>query len=237
MKYPIFVEAVMKAATSLTALSVFGQGIGFINGGDEIFRQKLITKDNPLFETLVETYKHGSYTHPDGHVDNWIEGDGVKITNDMWLVRNSYKYGDAVNSYKWDRKADPTVNANYQQWVNIVKLRNQEMGNTLGQDETTVKKGENGGTWCWSHNDLFDEDGRSKTDIVAGGFIGKKDGKQTFILTNKGNNDSATIGIGNQKVKVLYSSTGDHTVGEEFTISNNLMGLKKFETIILRNAD
>ena len=47
----------MEGCADLTALSLFGQGIGFLHGGDEFFRQKVMKKaDDPkLFEAMVET--------------------------------------------------------------------------------------------------------------------------------------------------------------------------------------
>ena len=237
-------EYVMQAATALNAMTIFSQGIAFINGGDEIFRQKVMTSTNPLFDELKESYKFGRYNNHTGEIEYstsewpnkdystynyWIEGDGIKINNNSWLVRNSYKYGDEVNAYKWDRKADPTVNKYYQEWVNVVKLRQAEMGKTLGQSETQIKAG---GTTCWSYEDLFNEDGSSKTDILAGAFKGT-DGKYIFIFTNKGNGD-AEIGIGNGNYEVLVSTTGKHS--GTVSVADNKMHVGKFETLLVRSA-
>ena len=223
-------EYVMQAATALTALSLMSQGVGFINGGDEIFRQKIMTSDNPLYDVLRETYKHAT-----NGTDNWIEGDGIQIgTSSTWLVRNSYKYGDAVNAFKWDRKANPTVNKYYEKIKDMVLLRQAEMGNTLGQSETQIK---NDGCTCWSYDDLFYKDEndnvKAKTDLLAGAYKGQKDGKYAYIFVNKGNGD-ASISIGNGTMTVLYSSTGDHDTGSKITISNNTITAKKFETLIVR---
>ena len=225
-------EYVMDAATALTALSLMGQGIGFINGGDELFRQKIMTSDNPLFEDLVESYKHGSYDHGDGHVDHWIEGDGISIDRDTWLVRNSYKYGDAVNSFKWDRKADATIAKYYNSIKEMVKLRQSEMRNTLGQTESQIK---NDGTTCWSYKDLFNEDdGSSRTDLLAGAYKGQKDGKYAYIFVNKGNG-AASIGIGNGTMEVLYGTPASgKKAGDIITITNNTISVPKFGAIIVR---
>ena len=280
-------EFVMQAATALNAMTIFGQGVAFINGGDEIFRQKLITSDNPLWEDLRESYKFGRYeewregsgwassssSRPRGEpwadfgigdryydangnrvyqrdgeswdsfkarfskkVSDWIEGDGIEINANTWLVRNSYKYGDAVNAYKWDRKADPTVNKYYQEWVKAVKLRGAEMGNTLGQSKTEISAG---GTTCWNYTDLFNvnEKGEiisSKTDVLAGAFKGK-DGKYVYIFLNKGNDDTNhSIGIGNGSFETLLSTTGAHPA--TFQITNNSIEIGKFECLIVRQT-
>lgn len=239
---------VMQAATDLTALVCFSQGIAFLHGGDEFFRQKVMNKaDDPkLFAALVESFKYGRYNKSTGETDYsttdwsgkdytkynyWTEGDGIQIDANTWLVRNSYKYGDAVNAFDWSRKA--TYKAQYAYMKSLVALRNSEMGNTLGQTKTQIAAG---GTTCWSYEDLFDEQGQSKTDLLAGHFHGQKDSGTYYIFLNKGNQDIATIGIGNGSYKVLYSSNGKHTVGETFTVSNNLMGAYKLECLIVKQV-
>lgn len=106
------------------------------------------------------------------------------------------------------------------------------MGNALGQ---TAKQIAAGGTTCWSYDDLFDENGQPKTDLLAGHYKGQKDSKAVYIFTNKGNG-AASIGIGNGTMEVLYSSTGDHKVGSKITISDNKITGSKFETLIVRQV-
>ena len=237
---------VMEGCADLTALSLFGQGIGFLHGGDEFFRQKVMKKaDDPkLFEAMVETYKHGRYNKATGeteysdteyspkdydHYNYWTEGDGIQIDANTWLVRNSYKYGDAVNAFDWSRKA--TYKANYEHVKEMVQLRAAQMGNALGQTKAQIAAG---GTTCWSYDDLFDGDGKSKTDLLAGFYKGQKDGGTYYIFVNKGNVDPATIGIGNGSYEVIYSSNGKHTKGEVFEVTNNLMGAYKLECLIVK---
>ena len=225
---------VMDACTGLTALSLMGQGIGFINGGDELFRQKLIRSDDYWYEELKASYKHAT-----NGVDSWIEGDGVAVdpskADSPWLVRNSYKYGDAVNSFKWDRKANEEVLKRCQAIADVIHLREHEMGNSLGQNIAQI---ENEGATCWSYNDLFNTDGSSKTDLIAGHFKGQQDGKPVYIFTNKGNGQ-ASIGIGNGTMEVLYSSLGDRSsfvVGGQKVITNNTITLDKYETLVVRQV-
>jgi len=239
-------EFVMQACTSLTALSLFGQGIGFIHGGDEFFRQKIMNKadDEKLFEQMVETFKYGRYDKaaekteysstdwPNKDYDKynyWTEGDGVKIDANTWLVRNSYKYGDAVNAFDWSRKK--TYATHYNQMKAAVAVRNSLMGNAFGQSKAQVAAG---GTTCWSYNDLFNPE--HPTDLMAGFYQGQKDSKTYYIFINKGNKDMDTIGIGNGSYEVLYSSNGKHTVGQTFTVNNNLMGAYKLECLLVKQV-
>ncbi len=239
-------EFVMQACTSLTALSLFGQGIGFIHGGDEFFRQKIMNKadDEKLFEQMVETFKYGRYDKaaekteysstdwPNKDYDKynyWTEGDGVKIDANTWLVRNSYKYGDAVNAFDWSRKK--TYATHYNQMKAAVAVRNSLMGNAFGQSKAQVAAG---GTTCWSYNDLFNPE--HPTDLMAGFYQGQKDSKTYYIFINKGNKDMDTIGIGNGSYEVLYSSNATHTVGQTFTVDNNLMGAFKLECLLVKQV-
>ncbi len=232
-------EYVMQAATSLTALSLFGQGVGFINGGDELFRQKIVSKGDYWFDELVASYGQKTATWDDDsghHTKNYIAGDGIKIDNDNWLVRNSYKYGDAVNAFRWDRKTNAMVAKYYNQIKAAVALRNKEMGNTLGFGKEDVT-GTSPRAYCWSYSDLFNEEGASKTDVLAGGFTGKKDSKQVYIFVNKGgdNAERSKIGIGNGTFDVLYSS-GLAPRSGNITITNNSISIGKFETLIVRRT-
>ena len=211
---------VKDACLAAQSIATFGQGIAFINGGDEIFRRKVMSKNSPLFDALVESYQKKT----DGK-SSWIEGDGIKINNDKWLVRNSYKYGDEVNSYKWDRKADNL--AYFNRFADLFKLRAKEMGNTLGQNIDDVKKNL---SYCWSSDDL-----QPGSRIIAGGFTGKKDSKNVYLfLANDLGAASDTMGIGNGQVEVLYSSTGGHTVGSKISITNYKITVNKYECLIVR---
>lgn len=219
-------EDVMKAATSLSALSLMGQGIGFVHGGDEFFRSKIIEKGDYWFDELVASYKHAT-----NGKDSWIEGDGVKIDDNRWLVRNSYKYGDAVNSFKWDRLLNDKVAPNFAKFKDAIKLRIAQMGKTLGQNLTQIY---DEGTTCWSYNDLFDGQGKSKTDLLAGFFKDQSDNATHYIFTNKGNG-AASISIGDCDLEVLYSSTGDHAVGEVIKCTGSVTAAK-FETLFVKKV-
>ena len=237
---------VMQACTSLSALSLFGQGIGFIHGGDEFFRQKIMHKadDEKLFEQMVETFKYGRYDKATEKTEYsstdwpnkdytkynyWTEGDGVKIDANTWLVRNSYKYGDAVNAFDWSRKK--TYATHYNQMKAAVAVRNSLMGNAFGQSKAQVAAG---GTTCWSYDDLFNPE--HPTDLMAGFYKGQTDAKTYYIFINKGNKDMDTIGIGNGSYEVIYSSNATHTVGQTFTVDNNLMGAFKLECLLVKQV-
>ncbi len=209
----------VKMALSCQGISMFGEGIGFLQGGDEIFRQKLIKSDDPHFSEMVESYIGKSAGH------DWIEGDGIEIDRDTWLVRNSYKYGDDVNAFQWDRKVK--FKDECARFAALIKLRNAEMGNSLGMNAALVKASE---AYCWSSTDL-----PAGSTVIAGGMNGQKDGNPVYVFL--GNRySSGTIGIGNGTVKVLFDSTGARKVGSTITISNYKMPVNKLQCLIVRRV-
>ena len=227
-------DDVKKAALAATANSLLGNGIAFINGGDEFFRQKLCYRsdDSETFEELVESYKYGRYnkntesteysTSPWGSYDDktynyWVEGDGIKINDNVWLVRNSYKYGDKVNAFRWDRML-----ANIK-WVNKVKealaVRKDMMGKYLGLSQSDIE---------------------SKVTCLGTGAIGgafnTSYGKR--IVLTSGNTGGSAGPIANDlrgSYKVVYCSTGRLDVGGNYDVGE-YAGFGSdgiFETIVL----
>ena len=217
----------MDAALGLSTLVLFSQGMAFINGGEEIFRQKIMSRGDPMFDELASSY----VKHNDSY-GTWYSGDGYPIDDDHWLVHNSYKYGDGVNSFKWDRKATSLVQTYFGLFKNLVTLRNYEMNNCLGQTQSEIA---NDGTTCWSHNNLFDSNGNPLTDIIAGAFKTRITGGYYYLFANKGNKIDH-IGIANGTYQVVYSSSGAHGVGSPIVVTDNRMEVGLFETLIVSAA-
>ena len=74
------IETVARASVAVNATVILSNGVAFINGGEEIFRSKILTDadpDSPNDETTMY---------------------GKRISH------NSYTYSDECNSYKYDRK-------------------------------------------------------------------------------------------------------------------------------------
>lgn len=216
-------ELALKASTAAQAISLFGQGAAFINGGDEIFRQKLITSDNELFETMVESYKSAS-----NETSSWIEGDGFELTEDTWLVRNSYQYGDAVNSFKWDRKVE--LYEYYEKWVELVALRNDSMENYLGQSLADVTANK---TYCFDSSSFES----SNYNVMGGGFTGRDSTNLYIFMANGlGGSSAGNIGIGNGNLEVLYSSSDYHAAGETISITDNNLAVGQYECLIVKRT-
>lgn len=217
-------ESAMLAAQAAMGFVEFSQGIAFLHGGDEFFRTKVMNSDDELFDDLVESYKHAT-----NGKDSWIEGDGIRIDDDHWLVRNSYKYGDNVNAFDWSRKA--RYENLYKAVKDLVHLRNDLMGNVLGQTQAQIDAGQ---TYCWSYNDLCGESSGDQP-ILAGGAQGIKDGKQYYAFLGGRASSNPSIGIGNGRYKVVYANKY-HTVGATFDITNNLMGVQGLEFCVIAEA-
>lgn len=200
-----------EASLAATVNSLMGQGIGFLQGGEEFFRTKVIRSDNSLFEDFVATYERKSNS-----TSSWIEGDGCKINENAWLVRNSYKYGDEVNGFDYSRKVD---NEDYfLKFKEAVKLRSASFGNYLGQSQEEI---DSGSSLCLGGS------------AVGGAFL---DGDKTRIVltTGRKGGDLYNIPISLQgEYKVVYCSSSRLAKGESFTVSSTSGSPGAFETLIL----
>ncbi len=200
------------AALAAQVNALMGQGIGFIQGGEEIFRSKVIHDTDEMFETFVASYK----TMSNG-TNSWIEGDGVKINDKAWLVRNSYKYGDDVNGFDWSRKVD---NESYfLKFKEAISLRNSSFGTYLGMSQKEI---EDGGTICLGGT------------AIGGGFT-SKEGKNRLVITS-----GRKLGVLNNipsnlqgEYKVVYCSSSRLDEGSSYNVGETLNTNANFETLIL----
>jgi type I pullulanase len=214
------------ATVACTASVLFSQGLAFLQGGEEVLRTKIMKKDDPYYDKMVASYgKHTSGS------DSWIAGDGLELTSGSWLVRNSYMYGDAVNSYKWDRKV--TYKEYFDKMAEAVKLRTTYMNDLFGYSNSAVS---GGAVSLWGASDM----GTTNTVIAAN--VASKKSSSAYYLIFGGRNSStySSIGIGNGGVQIVYTSSTPsaaiHTDGQSFTISNNLFGAGKYEFCLVKRV-
>lgn len=200
------------AALASQANALMGQGIGFIQGGEEFFRTKVIRKSDENFDALVSSYKHAT-----NGKDSWIEGDGIKINDDAWLVRNSYKYGDDVNGFDWSRKVN---NEDYfEKFKAVIALRNSSMGTFLGRSQKDI---DDGTTICLGGS------------AIGGGFFSMT-GKKRIVLTsgkNKGSVNHVPSALQGE-YKVVYCSSSRLEEGSNYTVYESTGIDATYETLIL----
>ncbi len=201
------------ATIAVTAAIVYSQGAAFIHGGEEIFRQKLMHEDDPYWE-LVE--------------QNAASNDAVELGEGTLLMRNSYTYGDAVNSYKYDRKI--AFLDDYNRYKEACLLRSEGMENGYlgrGYDDETW-----GASGCSAWGDYRDEGG-TRT-VAAANFSGLEGKADRYVVL--GGRDEADamreLSFGENRVKVIYSSSGYHEVGEEISTTDFLQ-VGRYEMLIL----
>ncbi len=200
------------AALAAQVNALMGQGIGFIQGGEEFFRSKIIRDTNDMFETFVKTYQHKS-----NDTNSWIEGDGVKINDKTWLVRNSYKYGDEVNAFDWSRKVD---NEEYfDKFKEAIALRKSSFGTYLGMSQEEI---ENGGTTCLGGT------------AIGGGFLSKEGNNRIVITTGRKRGVLSNIPSSLQgEYKVVYCSSSRLAKDSSYTVGEEINTNSTFETLIL----
>ncbi len=234
----------MYAAQAAMGFVEFSQGIAFLHGGDEFFRTKVIDSTDEFFDDMVESFKYGRYNKSSGKTEYsmtdwsskdydtynyWIEGDGVKIDSTHWLVRNSYKYGDKVNAFQWDRKVK--YKTLYEGVKNLVQTRKALMGNVLGQTQAQIDADK---TYCWSYKSLCGEEAPS-LPILAGGASGIKDGKQYYAFLGGRCSGNPSIGIGNGTYEIVYANKY-HKIGETFDVTNYLIAVEPYEFLIVKQT-
>jgi pullulanase/glycogen debranching enzyme len=208
----------MEATVASCAAVLFSEGIAFTQGGEEIFRQKVMKSDDPSFSTIDS-------------------GDFVALGDGTKLVRNSYMYGDAVNSYKWDRKV--TYNAYFEKFKAAGAARASVLEAILGRgydsacDPSKYRYGAQGVTG-WS--DAIDHGAGLAYQMLDNsshyyyGFLLGRIKSDGYGATG----GSASIGMGSGTYQIVYDSygrSGSITVGTSYTFTgyqNEFLVLKNF---------
>ena len=208
-----YAENAVKGVVASSTHSFFGQGIAFINGGDEIMRTKIMRRGDPQFDELVASYKHAT-----NGKDSWIEGDGVRINDDTWLVRNSYKYGDNVNAFDWSRKI--AFKGAYDSIREALKFRNENMDKIFGQTQAEINAGK---TVCLA-------------DSAIGGTFEAQDGGKYILLTSarRAGNVAKVPAAYCGNYEVAYCSSGRLAPGSAYSVDANVGIAEAHETLILR---
>jgi len=202
-----------------TAFVLNSQGIAFIQGGEELLRQKIMTSDNPYWDKIESN-------------------DYVSLSDGTRLIRNSYAYGDAVNSYKWDRKI--TFNSYFKKYAEATTTRKELVASgVLGADYSTVIQGtyiKDGTstkvTRLW--DDMVDTSSGSHRAILAAQSEWSKidaTKKDVYVfLGGRMSGNSSSIGCGSGTLKVLYSTVREK--GSTITVSDDSFQIGKYEMLI-----
>ena len=226
---------VIQACVAANATAILNQGIAFINGGDEIFRQKVMTTSNTdakLIAKMEESIRTETAEWDDDqghHKKNYKVGDGIKMSSGAYLVRNSYQYGDGVNSYKWDRKVK--FFDYYEQIKEASLIRNQYMNNLFGRPYADIAERGVNNVFGSTYDD-------PSAPMLACYLQGKKDmGNYYVVLGGKFyDSDWKDLNCGNCNIEVVYSSSKAHTKGAKFTITNEKLGAGRFEYLLVKST-
>jgi len=215
-------EAITASVSCQTA-SLLNQGIAFLQGGDEIFRQKVMKPGDPMWDKMEASQKGRS----EGH--DWLEGDGIKMESGNYLVRNAYQYGDDVNAFRYDRKI--TYKSYFDQIVEASECRNEQMKNIFGRPYAEIADRKLNNVFDSS----YDGDKYPKNPMIADYLQGKKDKANYYlVLGGRSNTEWCDLDCGNCGIEVLYSSTGVHQKGQKFSITNGKLGAGKYELLLVK---
>jgi pullulanase len=193
--------AAMEATIASCAAVLFSEGIAFTQGGEEIFRQKLMAKDNEYYDTIASD-------------------DAVTLKDGTKLVRNSYMYGDAVNSYKWDRKV--TYNSYYLRFQAACVARASVVDSMLGRpyfyEENNPCTAKGISTWGDSINhgaglayQMLDNSAHYAYSFLIG------------RISTSSSTGTTSVGMGSGTYRIIYDSynrgTSSITVGTDYTFT------------------
>jgi len=201
----------MEASVASMASVLFSEGIAFTQGGEEIFRQKVMSSGNEYFDKITAD-------------------DYVSLGNGDKLVRNSYMYGDEVNSFKWDRKV--TYYSYFQKFQAACLARSTYKADILGRQYDATSswgaKGISGWESAINHGCGIAYQMSDDTSHYYFGFLLGRINSGSYGSSG----GTTNIGMGNGTYKIIYDSygrTGNIVVsGSTFTGYQN-------EFLLIRN--
>ncbi len=205
------------ATVALNAAVMMSQGIAFLNGGDEIFRQKILTPEDPYF-ALIESLQEDDPTNT----------DAIMLEDGNMLVRNSYNYGDECNSFKWDRKVK--YYDEYLKTIEAIHYRAEMMGDLFGMQYAENIEGSDPDAWSWGNLGKYPND----YTAIAANFRSASGEHYYVMLGGRSEGETSNLAISNQSVEVVYSSSDYHEEGTTFSISNGSIGVGRFELLLLK---
>lgn len=191
---------------------LFGQGAAFIQGGEEIFRQKLMGNNDEYYSKIEPN-------------------DYVQLNFSIRLVRNSYAYGDAVNSFKYDRKIK--FKTAFDTYASMVALRKSWLAEGWLAREYDATTYHAKGATVWGS--ISDYDGTGYTNPAIGASIAKGAAERYVLLGGRCNDKEVGLKIGSGTCNVLFSSNGYHEAGSSLTLTDNV-GIGKYEFLLLGRA-
>jgi pullulanase/glycogen debranching enzyme len=206
----------MEATVASCASVMFSEGIAFTQGGEEIFRRKVMTSDDPYFNKVTD-------------------GDSVDLADGSKLMRNSYMYGDAVNSFKWDRKV--TYNAYFEKFKEASVARSEQVSTMLGREYDSTSSWGAKGVSGWS--DAIDHG----CGVAYQMLDNSAHYAYAFLIgrVNASNYASAggsvQIGMGAGTYKILYSSSLLRSGQTSITVEDNVWKFTAYqnEFLVIQN--
>jgi type I pullulanase len=213
----------MAASLACSSYVLLSQGISFFQGGEEIFRQKLASSTDAVYSLLTSD-------------DATTLPDGVK------MVRNSYKFGDSINAYKWDRKA--TYLSYFNKFAEAFHVRETlvkegYLGVTSAAIQGTYDKNGTATKISRLWDDLVDvrSDHSRRAILAAQTEFSQLSGSSLHdfysFLGGRMSGASDTIGIGDGTLAVAFDSSQlDVDTYANLSVSGTAMPIGKYQCLI-----
>ena len=197
-------EDVVRASIASHAAVMASNGVGFMQGGEELYRTKSYTSEELATLMAAGTVRpYPDYVHYSTDPDVLIATSDVRMYDGTVVTHNSYKSSDSVNSFKWDRKISVDGTDTYQYintWKALVKAHNDTNKYSFPENCDTPKLN----TW-----NVFD--GSTVFAMWNGNEAGTKG--YYFIFAGRA---GGTIGINTDDLTTgnfVFASRTDYTKG------------------------
>lgn len=220
------ISDLVSASIAAHGLVMASNGVAFIQGGEEIYRTKTISKESNLAEGIKATpdyddiveidpltgkISNESYCRPfpdfetyvdpkDRTVDALSTGEVRMFGTNEFVSHNSYKLPDSVNSFKWDRKIHIGNTLTYNEnatWSAMVNKRKEITKYGYGVPEMDHFS-------CWNN------DGQS--DYYQGAFGMWNPGGIHVAVSCRGQTSYLKTGEGAAKTSAFYTSGTNYNV-------------------------
>jgi pullulanase len=200
-------EDAKKASLACSAYILLSQGIAFFQGGEELFRQKLLRPG--------ET-----------HYDDVSADDYCLLPDNVKMVRNSYQYGDGVNAFKWDRKL-----ANYDYFCKFAEAFKERKAlvtaGLMGVEQPMISSNK---SELWGSVIV----NGAPTQAIVAAQTHFSDGDFYVFLGGRMDGATENLSIGNGTLSVLYDSASLHDAGSNLAISSGALAIGKYEFLVAR---
>lgn len=209
-------DALEMARASIAAHGVImaSNGVGFIQGGEELYRTKQYSDSElKLLMDAGTVRPYPDYVHYSSDPDVEIATADVRTFDNKVISHNSYKSSDNVNSFKWTRKLSVDGKSTYELnkvWSDMIKERNNMSKYDMDNIESHLS--------AW---------GIGAGSTTIGYWVANASGVGGYYFVF-GGRENSSLGIGLNNTSVIFESRSD------YSYLNGSLSMKPFTFICFK---